>query len=920
MPYHMSVANGIIANARAASRLCALRNARVSSSSRHRRQRRTSCGVANDNRVRHHSNSNKMNSSSGTGGMISLVELLSTCVDAAQRGCAEIRAVQERRTSSGGQLASTRKDVDDPRSALTEADTAAQIAIVNALRATWPGLRIVGEEEEEEGEEGEEGDRDGGLILRRDLCALDVDQLVDDSTRSGIAEWKEPLEVLTVFVDPVDGTREFVEGRLDAVQCLVGVSCRGRAVAGAVGLPFAEGAGAKHASSVVWGVAPPGASSGIKGTSDGGPREGRGRLAPETTDGCVCVTGDSKNESLAAARAAVGAAADVTVGGAGNKMLAVAEGRADVAVMHFGTSLWDTCAPEAVLRAAGGKVTDLFGAPLVHSPDRAGESPLINKLGVLATSSSLASVDAAGRDHAEMAKAMCADATLRAALLSSPDRMGDAAGAPGGDEPQAVDVVRGLDGAPLDASWVGRRVASSLCGGEDGVGAFTLRGYWAPESGAVRGLMSDACRLELAWEGGDAAAAAAAGLPATCFYKRVAMGDLEYARVKAATQPLKIDRDVRSAAVEAAFLACTPVTTALTAAGVKIPRCFDADLRPCHGDLIESSFALLLEDFSPRQGWRQERLLTPSQARASLTALARLHATFMPAAVAARRGASDERSDVEDELLTAVTAAVWPSGTYWQPDFQPASQMTELARIWRDVHLPRFSAAFADALPEVDVATVGERLQDVAVALGSEAHPFSEGVRTSPRDDSDWATQWKTVIHGDPKAGNIFFRPSSAADEANDWEVGLIDFQWMGFGVGASDAAHVLCAACDPEALGYGPDGTTLVDVHAASKLLDHYHGALCDALAANGAAASVEDAAARWTRAALQTQYESCLLDMCRVVFGYQWVRVKASPETLAKNASSMGRNSYNKSLPNAMWLVRECDTLLKARKARQC
>jgi hypothetical protein len=49
--------------------------------------------------------------------------------------------------------------------------------------------------------------------------------------------------------------------------------------------------------------------------------------------------------------------------------------------------------------------------------------------------------------------------------------------------------------------------------------------------------------------------------------------------------------------------------------------------------------------------------------------------------------------------------------------------------------------------------------------------------------------------------------------------------------------------------------------------------------------------------------------------VFGYQWVRVKASPETLLKNKESMGKNSYNKSLPNAMWLVHECDALLKRR-----
>lgn len=37
--------------------------------------------------------------------------------------------------------------------------------------------------------------------------------------------------------------REFVEGRLEAVQSLLGISYRGRAIAGVVGLPFPQGGG-----------------------------------------------------------------------------------------------------------------------------------------------------------------------------------------------------------------------------------------------------------------------------------------------------------------------------------------------------------------------------------------------------------------------------------------------------------------------------------------------------------------------------------------------------------------------------------------------------------------------------------------------------------------------------------------------------
>ena len=65
---------------------------------------------------------------------------------------------------------------------------------------------------------------------------------------------------VTVFIDPLDGTREFVEGRLEAVQCLVGVAYRGRAVAGVVGVPWPRRGGS---SQVLCGVV--GSQSGVWG-------------------------------------------------------------------------------------------------------------------------------------------------------------------------------------------------------------------------------------------------------------------------------------------------------------------------------------------------------------------------------------------------------------------------------------------------------------------------------------------------------------------------------------------------------------------------------------------------------------------------------------------------------------------------------
>ena len=85
-----------------------------------------------------------------------IAPLLSTVVDACQRGCHEIRTVQASRelsksSGSADSLQVTLKDEQDPRSALTEADTAAHKAIVGSLRAEWgEELYIVGEEDDDE--------------------------------------------------------------------------------------------------------------------------------------------------------------------------------------------------------------------------------------------------------------------------------------------------------------------------------------------------------------------------------------------------------------------------------------------------------------------------------------------------------------------------------------------------------------------------------------------------------------------------------------------------------------------------------------------------------------------------------------------------------------------------------------------------
>ena len=177
---------------------------------------------------------------------VPLVQLLSTCIDASQHGCAAIRRVHATlERESDDELAVMNADYKiegDPRSALTAADLASQRAVVDALERAWPGLRVVAEEDDAQASSSD-GDVEDPAELRRDLC-VDLE---------GRAPRVAPLGDITVFVDPLDGTREFVEGRVWNVQVLVGIAVHGEAVAGAVGLPFANGS-SDSATAVVYGM------------------------------------------------------------------------------------------------------------------------------------------------------------------------------------------------------------------------------------------------------------------------------------------------------------------------------------------------------------------------------------------------------------------------------------------------------------------------------------------------------------------------------------------------------------------------------------------------------------------------------------------------------------------------------------------
>lgn len=140
------------------------------------------------------------------------------------------------------------------------------------------------------------------------------------------------------IIDPLDGTREYREGRADwAVH--IGLSVDGVAETGAVALP---------ALGVVY------------ATDDAA-------VLPELPARPRMIVSRSRPPKDALDVAAKLDAELVEMGSAGAKAMAVLRGEADIYLHSGGQYQWDNCAPAAVAAAYGLHISRIDGSPLVYN-------------------------------------------------------------------------------------------------------------------------------------------------------------------------------------------------------------------------------------------------------------------------------------------------------------------------------------------------------------------------------------------------------------------------------------------------------------------------------------------------------------------------------------------------------------------------
>uniref|UniRef100_A0A1A7Y379 3'(2'),5'-bisphosphate nucleotidase 1 n=1 Tax=Iconisemion striatum TaxID=60296 RepID=A0A1A7Y379_9TELE len=239
----------------------------------------------------------------------------------------------------------------------TLADRLAQQSICASLSTRFPKVTVIGEEELPAEE------------VKEDLIELgQFDEILQKNCPEEFRSLKE--EELVVWVDPLDGTKEYTEGLLDNVTVLIGIAYGGRAIAGVINQPFYNyqlGAGAVLGRTM-WGVLGLGAFGFQLQEVPGDKR-------------IVTTTRSHSNKVVTDCVNAMEPHEVIRVGGAGNKIIQLVEGRASAYVFASpGCKKWDTCAPEAILHAVGGKLTDMYGNTYRYDAD----VQHMNSAGVLA--------------------------------------------------------------------------------------------------------------------------------------------------------------------------------------------------------------------------------------------------------------------------------------------------------------------------------------------------------------------------------------------------------------------------------------------------------------------------------------------------------------------------------------------------------
>jgi 3'(2'), 5'-bisphosphate nucleotidase len=213
------------------------------------------------------------------------------------------------------------------------------------------------------------------LLCERILAAFPQDGIVaeesvPDDPNALLAQTSKPR---VWFIDPLDGTKEFI-ARNGEFSIMLGLVIAGEVRLGVVSCPVTAITWVAVVGQGAWRVDPDGSQHRCTVSS-----------VCALDEAALVVSRSHRPDALVRVLNQMKTRSQIACGSVGLKAAQIAEGKADLYIymtQGAGAKLWDACAPEALVRAAGGRVTDAVGQPIQYVG-----APLVLQRGLIASNS-----------------------------------------------------------------------------------------------------------------------------------------------------------------------------------------------------------------------------------------------------------------------------------------------------------------------------------------------------------------------------------------------------------------------------------------------------------------------------------------------------------------------------------------------------
>jgi len=270
---------------------------------------------------------------------ISLLSLLQTAIIAAEVGGEIVVSVKnDLEIKSKGQ---TKEGMED---SVTTADFLSHCAMKHIITGNFPSVTLISEEKDTLCKSGKE-------------YVGVVDRPIDISNEIVKAE------DVTIWIDPLDATKEYTEKLYQFVTTMICVAIKGQPVIGVIHNPFNK--------STSWAVVGHGHSSNLQPMMQRMKNDKIKVIISRSHSGIIQEVLNKKFDDLEIVIAA----------GAGYKALEVAQNKVDAYLHMTAIKKWDVCAGNAILNALGGKMTTKHGKLLTYYNN----SDFVNNDGLIAT-------------------------------------------------------------------------------------------------------------------------------------------------------------------------------------------------------------------------------------------------------------------------------------------------------------------------------------------------------------------------------------------------------------------------------------------------------------------------------------------------------------------------------------------------------